>query len=317
MGDVSVAAFPGPLVDFFLRQNGVEPATHVYVPCPNPNTRDTTYLKNLDAVVEFSGNVASIVEEQRHLGRTIVAFGGDHSVSLGTVAGIVAANDDETKESDNEAEEKEEIGMIIVDRHLDYNTEETSPSGNIHGMPLAANTGKGNPRLTNIHRQGRKLKAKDVLVLGVNDPDVDAENPENGELERADADGIGVMTMDEFNGNKRSMDPMRRRIGLLAKRVKKLIVSIDTDGIHQEDAPANHMLNPDGFRAEEMLEIMDIIRETGVEIALVEVVEIGLPLYKGASLDMKAKGEYVNSFPKQMMKTSVLGMQLVGRLLKR
>ncbi len=316
MGDVSIAAFPSPLVDVVLRQNGLEPVEHVIVRCPKPNKFDTTRVKNLDAVVELSSNVAGIVEEQRRKGRVIVAIGGDHSLSLGTVPGVVAAESPEAGNEEAEGEE-DEVGMIVIDRHLDYHTEETTPSGNIHGEVLAANTGSGNRHLTNIHRPGRKLKAKNVFVAGVNDADADAENPENGELERADADCIGVMTMDEFNAGKRSMGPVRARITALAKRVKKLIVSIDTDGIDQRDAPANHMLNPDGFRADEAVEIMNIIRETGAEIVAVEVVETGLPLYTGAPMDMRAKEQYVTSFPAQMLKTSMLGLRLVGALLKR
>lgn len=312
MGHVSMAAFPSPLVNLFLMQSGFTPAEHIYVKCPQPNRSDTTRMKNVDAVVELSGDVASIVEEQRRKGRVIVAFGGDHSLSLGTVAGVVAANDMKDDEADDD-----EVGQIIIDRHLDYNTDETSPSGNIHGMPVAANTGTGNARLTNIHRPGRKLKAKNVAIFGVNDPDVDKEKPENGELERAYADCIGVMTMDEFNAGKRSMTPIRARIAALAKRVKKLIVSIDTDGINQQDAPANLMLNPDGFSAQEALEIMDIIRESGMEVVAVEVVEIGNPSYTGASLDMKAKEEYVRTFPSKVIKTGILGLQLVKALLRR
>lgn len=99
-------------------------------------------LKNLQEVIqvntELAKKVATIVKNDRFP----LVLGGDHSVAIGTIAGLASHYDN--------------LGVIWYDAHADMNTDETTPSGNIHGMPLAISMGYGDSRLVNLHHRGKK-----------------------------------------------------------------------------------------------------------------------------------------------------------------
>ncbi|MDZ7343897.1 MAG: arginase, partial [candidate division KSB1 bacterium] len=104
-------------------------------------------------------------------------IGGDHSIAVGTVGGVTHNGS---------------CGLLWIDAHGDFNTPESSPSGNIHGMPLAALVGLGNSGLVNLGRSGPKLKPQDVVLLGIRD--LDAE-----ERLLIKESGIGVYSMREVD----------------------------------------------------------------------------------------------------------------------
>jgi len=114
-------------------------------------------LKNLSSVVEMAELVGKEMNETIHSSQFPLIIGGDHSISLGTIAGI--------------GQNYENLGVIWVDAHGDVNTHETTPSGNIHGMPLAANMGFGHEKLTNILNFFPKIKSQNVVILGARDLD--------------------------------------------------------------------------------------------------------------------------------------------------
>src|SRR5699024_8894041 len=107
-----------------------------------------------------------------------LVLGGDHSIAIGTLAGV-------SKHYDN-------LGVIWYDAHGDLNTEKTSPSGNIHGMPLAARLGLGHRRLTNILGGHAKVKPENIVMIGIRDLD-----PEEKVLIREK--NINVYTMHEVD----------------------------------------------------------------------------------------------------------------------
>ncbi len=261
----------------WLETVGIDVKHAQRIDAATPNFKDKSNAKNLDAVIEHSEAIAKVVEEQRRLGRLIIATGGDHSMSLGTVAGIEAAAEGE-------------VGMIIIDQHLDFNTPETTPSGNIHGFPLAANTGQPGgeeqQRLANIYRKKSKLKASNTLVIGVSDTDP-------GELERALEAKVDVVTMDEIDERQRKLQFIFDKIDELRKRVGVVYVSIDMDGISQADVTGTPMPNSRGITAEEAMQILNYIRQEDEEntpeesrrapIVGVEVVELAPALDDGRS----------------------------------
>src|SRR5215212_2767023 len=118
-------------------------------------------VKHLAAVKsvceEVSERAAAIVSE----GLFPVFLGGDHSIAIGTVSGIARS----TPEA--------RTGLIWVDAHADFNTPETSPSGNIHGMPLATLTGRGHPDLVGIGGPGASVRTEDVVIIGLRSVDVE------------------------------------------------------------------------------------------------------------------------------------------------
>ena len=109
-------------------------------------------------------------------------LGGDHSVAAGTVAGV----------AEFYRRQNQNIGLIWIDAHTDINTPESSPSGNVHGMPLAATMGLGPPGLANIFDFSPKVKPENCVLVGVRD--IDATEKEN--IRRA---GVAVFTMRDID----------------------------------------------------------------------------------------------------------------------
>ncbi len=159
-------------------------------------------LKYLNQIVEYSNNLADAVYNSLNGSAVPFVLGGDHSLGMGSIAGASRHFD--------------EIAVIWIDAHGDINTEETSPSGNIHGMPLAASMNVGNPALTNIYFKGQKVKPENVYIIGARDIDP-------GEYELAARVKLNLYTMKEV-----------REKGLenVLKSVIYKINNSNVDGVH-------------------------------------------------------------------------------------
>ena len=118
-------------------------------------------LKYLNEILKTSRILARRVERVLEKKHFPLCLGGDHSMALGSIAGI----------SSYCKKHKLKLGVIWVDAHTDMNTDETSPSGNIHGMPLAASLGIGNEKLVNFYGFAPKLKAENCALIGVRSVD--------------------------------------------------------------------------------------------------------------------------------------------------
>src|SRR5690625_149008 len=110
-------------------------------------------LRNLNQVVRASETLAYLVDQVMKQDKLPLILGGDHSISIGSIAGI--------------SNHYDQLGVIWFDAHGDMNREDTSPSGNIHGMPLAVNLGYGHHRLINVFKNNRKVLSGNVVVIGV------------------------------------------------------------------------------------------------------------------------------------------------------
>jgi arginase len=122
------------------------------------------YLKE---ITETCSRAAEMVEKALSEGMTPVILGGDHSVAAGSVSGV----------ADYYRKQNQKIGLIWIDAHADMNTPATSPSGNVHGMPLAALLGLGPEALTNLLGFAPKVQPENVVLIGVRD--IDATEKEN------------------------------------------------------------------------------------------------------------------------------------------
>ncbi|MCM3620129.1 arginase [Sutcliffiella horikoshii] len=201
-------------------------------------------LKNLKAVAEASENLASKVDDVVSEGKFPLVLGGDHSIAIGTIAGL--------------AKHYPNLGVIWYDAHGDLNTGETSPSGNIHGMPLAVSLGLGNPTLTNIGGHGRKIKPENIVIIG-------ARSLDEGEKVLIKEKGIKVFTMHEIDrmGMTAVMDEAIAY--LKGQGVDGVHLSLDLDGLDPHDAPGvgTPVLGGISYReshlAMEMLEEADIL----------------------------------------------------------
>jgi arginase len=182
---------------------------------PEVVIRKDTNLRNLELVAEKSALLAEKVDEVVASGSFPLVLGGDHSIAIGTLAGV--------------AKHYQNLGIIWYDAHGDLNTAETSPSGNIHGMPLAVSLGIGHPMLTEIGGYGQKVKPENIVIIG-------ARALDEGEKELIRKKGIKVYTMHEIDrlGMTRVMEGT---ISYLSSKTDGVHLSLDLDGLDPNDAP--------------------------------------------------------------------------------
>ena len=210
------------------------------------------YLKEITATCTKS---AELVLKALEAGKIPMVLGGDHSVAAGTVSGVA-----EFYRRDNK-----KIGLIWLDAHSDINTPETSPSGNVHGMPLAALMGLGPAELGNIYDFSPKVKPENCVLFGVRD--IDATEREN--IRRA---GIEVFTMRDIDerGMRAVMEEALRMAG---RGTTGYHVSLDMDWIDPEDAPGVGTPVRGGATYREAHLAMEIIADHGRMLSF-EIVEV-------------------------------------------
>ena len=152
---------------------------NVQVPIPEVVSRGGG-IPHLDVIRSTCELTAEVAAEVVAEGGLPVFLGGDHSISIGTVSGVASVPG------------AGRTGAIWVDAHADFNTPETSPSGNVHGMPLAALTGIGHPDLTSIGGPEPSLRPEDVVIIGLRSVDA----VERQTLLQA---GVKVFTMSDID----------------------------------------------------------------------------------------------------------------------
>lgn len=208
--------------------------------------RALNYLPSIRKVCDAAYHEAREAVES---GDIPVFIGGDHSLSIGTISGVTHF---------------EPAGVIWVDAHGDFNTPETTISGNVHGMSLAVLLGKGYPELVNVGTMGAKLQAKDVVMIGVRDLD-----PK--ERDRLRESNITVYTMRDID--ERGIGAVAREaLDRLAHR-QRLHVSLDMDGLDPMLVPGVGTTVPGGLTYREAQLLMEIIADTG-RLASLDIVEI-------------------------------------------
>ncbi len=223
----------------------------------NPEPGDK--LKYLSEISAACAELAQKVEGILAAGELPLVLGGDHSIAIGSLSGFAAYC-----RSRNET-----TGLIWFDAHADMNTPETTPSGNIHGMPLAVLFGRGAPELTNIAGFVPKLDPKLCAHVGARDID-------SGERELISQLGIRFITMREID--ERGMNAcMDEAISIAARASGGYAVTFDVDALDPGDAPGSGTLVRGGLTYRESHLAMEKIAEAGGMRSL-EVVEINTAL---------------------------------------
>lgn len=212
-------------------------------------------LKFLDEILKTSVSLALKVEKVLDKGNFPLCLGGDHSMALGTIAGISA----------HCKKNKLRLGVIWIDAHTDMNTEETTPSGNIHGMPLAASLGIGNDKLVNLYGINPKLKPENCALIGIRSVDA-AEKMNIKKLKipvstMADIDKVGIYRI------------MVKTLKHFKESVDHIHVSFDVDSVDPSLAPGVGTPIPGGLSYREAHLIMESIAECGCMSSL-EVTEV-------------------------------------------
>jgi arginase len=199
-----------------LRELGHEVEDHgnIFVPQPETFPVGDHRLKYLEPIVHACDELAALVSRTLSSGSLPLILGGDHSIALGSVAGVAQALKD--------------IGLIWFDAHGDFNTTETTPSGNIHGMILAALAGLGDQRLTQLAGFSPKVPARRIAIIGARDLDP-------GERVLLKQSGVRVFTMQDIDRHGMSTI-VQEAISLTTGETPHLHVSFDMDVLDPREA---------------------------------------------------------------------------------
>ncbi len=178
-----------------------------------------------------------------------LVLGGDHSIAVGTIGGV---------------SHEHRTGVLWIDAHGDFNTPDTSPTGNLHGMPLAALCGRGAPELVNVGRDGAKVRPEDVVLFGIR-----ALDP--GEQELIQSTGVAAFTMRQID--ERGIAPLAAEALERLGAVDRIHVSLDLDCFDPREAPGVGTRAPGGLSYREGHLLMELIAEHG-GLGSVDVVEV-------------------------------------------
>ena len=232
--------------------------------------------KYLGPIVEACTSLAQSVENCVNNGDFPLVLGGDHSIALGTIAGLSSAYKTSGKK----------MGILYVDAHGDFNTTETSPTGNIHGQCLSASAGYGIPELVNLYKEGVKIDPKNICYVGLRDID-------KGERELMKQAGVTAWTMSDID--RLGFAEILKKVKLFFKTHCDVVhVSFDMDALDPMYAPGTGIPLPGGLNYREALLLMEEMANLGT-VGSAEIVEVN-PV-----LDVRNQ-------------TALMAVELVGRL---
>ena len=211
--------------------------------------------KYLAEIAETCKDLAEIVQKSLEEDFVPLVLGGDHSIAAGAVTGVAA----------HFRKEKKQIGYIWLDAHGDMNTPESSPSGNVHGMPLAAVMGYGAPELVDLLGFKPKVEPRNVAIVGVRD--LDAK-----ERRLVKDSGVHAFTMRDID--ERGMrEVMSEALRFAMDDTDGTAVSLDMDLIDPSDAPGVGTPVRGGITYREAHLAMEMIADSEA-MASLEIVEI-------------------------------------------
>ncbi|HLA79366.1 MAG TPA: arginase [Vicinamibacteria bacterium] len=255
--DMGPSAFRVADIDQKIRDLGheVTDAGDLKVSIPETQVPGDPRMKYLAEIRQVCEALRDQVGQVLEGGGVPVALGGDHSIAIGTIAGV----------SRHFSKRGEKIGLIWFDAHGDANTAETSPTGNIHGMPLAVVLGLGESSLVELGGVRPMVEGSRAAVVGLRD--IDSE--ERGNLRKL---GIGTFTMRDVD--ERGMRAvMEEAIKRASTGTAGIHVSFDLDGIDPEHAPGVGTPVPGGLSYREAHLAMEMLADTRKVISA-ELVEV-------------------------------------------
>ena len=202
-------------------------------------------IKNLKTLAISSEKLAAKVSDSIEKKCFPLILGGDHSIAMGSLAGV--------------AKHVKNLGVIWYDAHADMNTPETSPSGNIHGMPLAASMGLGHPALTGIGGYKGKVKPENIVLIGARDIDA-------GEKVLIAEKNIKVYTAEDVK--RLGMDEvMKQTLAYLSKRCDGIHLSFDLDGIDPQEVPGVGTPVTDGISYTESARAIELLGKSNALVS--------------------------------------------------
>ncbi len=215
----------------------------------------TATAKYLPQIADTCTALASMVEGAMESGRAPIILGGDHSIAAGTVAGVSACY----------RKKGQKIGLIWVDAHADMNTPDSSPSGNVHGMPLACCVGIGPPELTNIGGHAPYVDPRNVALVGIRSVD----RPEREHVRKS---GVSAFTMRDID-ERGLRTVMEDAIRIASDGTAAIHVSFDMDVVDPREAPGVGTPVKGGFTWREAHLAMETLSDSGLMCSM-DVVEV-------------------------------------------
>lgn len=218
--------------------------------------RDQGLLYHLPEVIDVCQSIYTVAKQCAATDEFAIFLGGDHSIAMGTVSGMATAGP---------------LGLIWVDAHGDFNTPATSPSGNIHGMPVAVLTGRGHPALTELGHPGLKVRPQEIVMIGIRDLD-------SAERQALVQSGIKIFTMREID--ELGMATVARQALNYLHHTGRIHLSFDMDALDPTIAAGVGTPVPGGLTFREAHLLMEILAES-TKVRSVDVVEINPILDQG------------------------------------
>jgi arginase len=229
----------------------VQDAGNVYTAEPEERKPKDPKLKYVDEVLAACKELAERVDRAVREDTTPLILGGDHSIAIGTQAGL--------------ARSSRRRGLLWFDAHADFNTHETSPSGNIHGMPVSAILGMGHERLANFDTPGTKLDPRNVVYIGLRSVD-------KQEAEILTDSRVTYYTMRDIDqmGMAKVMDEALQKV---SKGVDQVHLSFDLDVVDPRWAPGTGTTVQGGLTWRESHLAMEMLSDSGL-LSSLEFVEV-------------------------------------------
>lgn len=220
------------------------------VPLAENEPADTGKARHLHSIAKVCREIYDTAYGINQRGEIELFLGGDHSLSIGTVSAITAQADD--------------VGVLWVDAHGDFNTPEITPSGNVHGMALAAVMGLGAPELTDIGHPGAKIQPSQVVIIGARDLDP---------LEKLALreKGVRVLTMRDID--ERGIAAVTHVALAHLQACSRIHVSLDMDALDPTEAPGVGTPVPGGLSYREAHLLMEILHDSG-KVTSLDIVEV-------------------------------------------
>ncbi|KXZ39112.1 arginase [Alkalithermobacter thermoalcaliphilus JW-YL-7 = DSM 7308] len=234
------------LIDILQKHNHkVFDLGNIHVPSADSDSKFLYHrnMKYVNSIVTVNTNLAHLVNISINNNDFPLIIGGDHSLSIGSIAGVSKAF--------------KNIAVIWLDAHADINTHETSPSGNVHGMPLGASMGIGHEDLTNLYYKETKVRPENVFILGARDID-------SGEIDLIKEKNINVYSPEKMRkiGIENLVDFILDK--LKESDVDAIHLSFDMDFIDSSYVPGTGTPVNNGFNVDETKLLLRKLAQTGM-----------------------------------------------------
>ena len=230
-------------------------AGDVAVPSPEAQEPGDPQARYLSPIFHVCDRLRMRVRRTLEGGETPVVLGGDHSIAIGTVSGV----------AEYHRERGQRIGLIWVDAHADMNTPDSSPSGNIHGMPLATLLGVGVPRLVEMGGFHPKVDSSNVALIGI-------RNLDETEKRLVQESGLHAYTMRDID-ERGVKTVMEEALQHATNNTSGVHMSFDLDGMDPEQVPGVGTGVRGGINWREASLIMEMLADCG-QMTSIEITEL-------------------------------------------